>query len=227
MAQLLYTEWFVKFKFTGHEKIKMVDSGTEYGMIPEGWEVKSFTDIAEIQSGGTPKTEVVEYWNGSIPFFTPKDAVESGYVFDTGKKITEYGLKKCNSNLYEKDTVFITARGTVGKVCIAARSMAMNQSCYALVGKDGFPQFFIFQQIMTAIENLKHRAHGAVFATIIVDTFDKLLVVKPSKDIAIKYSLVVEPLFREMHNVRERNLVLSRIRDLLIPQLITGKRPVK
>src|SRR6185437_8586816 len=48
MAQRLYTEWFVKFKFPGHEKVKMVDSGTEYGMIPEGWEVKRFGDKAKI-----------------------------------------------------------------------------------------------------------------------------------------------------------------------------------
>ena len=40
IAQLLYTEWFVKFKYPGHEKVKMIDSNTEYGLIPEGWEVR-------------------------------------------------------------------------------------------------------------------------------------------------------------------------------------------
>ena len=45
MAQLLYNEWFVKFKFPGHEKVKMVDSGTEYGSIPDGWEVKRINDV--------------------------------------------------------------------------------------------------------------------------------------------------------------------------------------
>ena len=51
MAQLLYTEWFVKFKFPGHEKVKMVDSGTEYGMIPEGWDVGRLGEIADLIMG--------------------------------------------------------------------------------------------------------------------------------------------------------------------------------
>ncbi|MBI3266953.1 MAG: restriction endonuclease subunit S [Chlamydiae bacterium] len=51
MAQLLYTEWFVKFKFPGHEKVKMVDSKTEYGLIPEGWAIGKLGNIAKIISG--------------------------------------------------------------------------------------------------------------------------------------------------------------------------------
>jgi type I restriction enzyme S subunit len=60
MAQMLYQEWFVKFHFPGHEQVKMVES--ELGMIPEGWRVVSFFDIAEVLSGGTPKTAIPEYW---------------------------------------------------------------------------------------------------------------------------------------------------------------------
>ncbi|MGK5090422.1 restriction endonuclease subunit S [Deltaproteobacteria bacterium TL4] len=138
LAQTLFKRWFVDFNFPDENEEPYKDSGgkmieSELGEIPEGWRVGKFTDIAEILSGGTPKTNIEEYWNGNIPFFTPKDAKDSFYVLETEKSITETGLSKCNSHLYPKNTVFITARGTVGKCTLAACDMAMNQSCYALM----------------------------------------------------------------------------------------------
>src|SRR6266849_6012235 len=107
MARALYREWFVHFRFPGHEKTKRVDS--PHGSIPYAWEVVPFTDIADVLSGGTPKTDVPEYWDGEIPFFTPRDVPSCFYVRETLKHITERGLSKCASELYPSDTVFITA----------------------------------------------------------------------------------------------------------------------
>lgn len=222
-ARDLYREWFVEFRFPGHESVPLVDSGTEYGMIPQGWEVGAFTDIAEVLSGGTPKTTVPEYWDGNIPFFSPKDTGISFYVLSTEKYITGEGLAKCNSKLYMKDTVFITARGTVGKVCMPAYDMAMNQSCYALVGKADIPQYFIFLLISDRIEHLKQQVHGAVFDTIIVDTFRRLEVVVPTLNIIDKFVEYVEPLFKQILNLLKRNSALREGRDLLLPRLVSGQ----
>lgn len=166
MAQALYREWFVNFRFPGHEKVRMVDS--PLGEIPEGWKLVKFIDIADVLSGGTPKTAIPEFWNGEIPFFTPRDAPASFYVTATDKRITELGLSKCNSDLYPKNTVFITARGTVGKIAMIPVDMAMNQSCYAIIGKNGIGQYYIFLAIRTYIDQLKQNATGAVFDTIVV-----------------------------------------------------------
>ena len=116
MARALYREWFVDFRFPGHENQPRVAS--PLGEIPQGWEVKPFTEVADVLSGGTPKTDVAEYWNGDIPFFTPRDAPTCFYVQDTEKHVTELGLSRCASELYPPNTVFITARGTVGKVAL-------------------------------------------------------------------------------------------------------------
>ena len=129
MAQAIFKNWFVDFE--PFKDGKFVDS--ELGMIPEGWKVGRLTDlIIKLMPGGTLKTSEPLYWdNGTIPFFSPKD-VNGVYCFATEKHITETGLNKCSSNLYPKDTIFITCRGTVGKVCLAACDMAMNQSNYAI-----------------------------------------------------------------------------------------------
>ena len=225
MAQSLYREWFVHFRFPGHEKMGMVESAL--GMIPEGWEIVRFTDIIDVLSGGTPKTTISEYWNGDIPFFTPKDASASFYVIETERSVSERGLKSCNSKLYPKDTVFITARGTVGKVVLASANMAMSQSSYALRGKNALDQIFTFLLTRNCIDQLRQNSHGAVFDTIIVDTFVRLRVIKPPLAVIKSFSLRIEPIFREILNLLSKNANLRQTRDLLLPKLIAGQVDVE
>jgi len=224
MAQNLYREWFVNFRFPGHENVKMVDS--ELGKVPEGWRRVPFTDIAEVLSGGTPKTKVAEYWDGTIPFFAPKDAPNAFYVTSTEKSITDLGLQKCNSKLYPKNTVFITARGTVGKVILPAFDMAMNQSCYALRGKDGISQFFLFLTTLWQVDYLKKNTGGATFDTIVVDTFRRMKVLNPDASLIADFSSQVEPMFALILNLLSNNITLRKTRDLLLPKLISGELDV-
>lgn len=221
MAQNLYREWFVKFRFPGHEKVRFIDS--PLGKIPAGWEVVNFTEIAEVLSGGTPKTTVKEYWGGSIPFFAPKDTSEFFYVTHTEKTITEIGLKKCNSKLYQKNTVFITARGTVGKVVMPSINMAMNQSCYALRGKQRISQTFLFLATKENVDYLKKNTGGATFDTIVIDTFRRMLVIKPANDIIAEFTQLIQPEMDLIINTLKKNTTLRRTRDLLLPKLISGE----
>ena len=224
MAQRLYREWFVHFRFPGHEKVRLVDSAL--GKIPQGWEVVRFTDMADVLSGGTPKTAVKEYWDGDIPFFTPKDAPMAFYVTQTEKTITEAGLQKCNSPLYPKDTVLITARGTVGKLALPAVDMAMNQSCYALKERNGFGQLFLFLTTQQQIDYLQKNTGGATFGTIIVDTFRGMQVLRPRMELAAKFEAQVRSLFDLTLNLANKNENLRQTRDLLLPRLISGELDV-
>jgi len=221
MAQAIYREWFVNFRFPGHEGVRMGES--ELGPVPDGWDVVPFTDIADILSGGTPKTTESLYWGGNIPFFAPKDASGNFYIISTDSHITELGLKKCNSRLFPKDTVIITARGTVGKVIMPAIDMAMNQSCYALVGKDSHSQIFLFLLTRESTDYFKKNTGGATFETIVIDTFRKFKVIKPSKEIIRLFSEMEKPIFDMIENLLWKNANLHLTRDLLLPKLISGE----
>ena len=225
MARALYREWFVHFRFPGHESVPRVPS--PLGDIPQGWEVKPFTEIADVLSGGTPKTDVPEYWNGETPFFTPRDAPDCFYVQDTDKHVTALGLSKCASDLYPPDTVFITARGTVGKVAIPAVSMAMNQSCYALRGKTGFPQRFVFLMTLQQVDYLKTNTGGATFDTIVVDTFRRMEVIKPASDIIASFANKADAIFDQVKTLQSQTQNLRRTRDLLLPRLLSGQIDVE
>jgi type I restriction enzyme, S subunit len=224
MAQNLYRDWFVNFRYPGWENGRKVDS--PLGQIPEGWEVVPFTEIADVLSGGTPKTSVKEYWGGSIPFFAPKDCPDSFYAIDTEKTITELGLSKCSSKLYPANTVFITARGTVGKVVMAAKEMAMNQSCYALRGKPGINQLYLFLTTLEQVDYLKKNTGGATFDTIVIDTFRRMVVAKPNSEVADRFSQLVRPVMGLILNILQKNTNLRRNRDLLLPKLISGELDV-
>lgn len=219
-ARLLYREWFVHLRFPGNETAKIVDG------LPEGWTQTTVFDAVDVLSGGTPKTDNAEYWGDQIPFFTPKDTGEFPYVNDTEKMITEAGLKNCNSRLYEKDTLFITARGTVGKLRLAQRPMAMNQSCYALRSKCKLTQHHLFFAISDRVNHLKAQAGGAVFAAIVVDTFKKIPLLIPSDELAEEFARFASNALAQIDALAQQNAKLTSARDLLLPRLMDGRIPV-
>ena len=93
--------------------------------------------MAEILSGGTPKTEVEEYWNGNIPWLSVKDfAGDTRKVYASEKHISELGLNNSATQLLHPGDIIISARGTVGEVAQIGKTAAFNQSCYGLRATD-------------------------------------------------------------------------------------------
>lgn len=180
-----------------------------------------FTEIIQILGGGTPKTGESSYWNGDIPFFTPKD-VRTPYILTTEKTITEEGLAHCNSRLYPINTVFVTARGTVGKVGMFGVPMAMNQSCYALVGKDSH-QLLVYFYTLKVVDKLKYKASGAVFDAITTRDFESERIMKLSDNDAKLFLGVVEPIYQAILSNSIENLRLTALRDSLLPKLMSSE----
>ena len=227
-AQALYKQWFVDFEFPNEEGKpykssggKMVDS--ELGPIPEGWSVIGYCDVVDIKGGGTPPTNNPEFWNGSIPFFTPKDVSSDCFVLKTEKSITEAGLSNCNSRLYAKNTVFITARGTVGKVVMAGCSMAMNQTNYALIGKNGLSQYFVYLLTIALVDKLLKKANGAVFNAITTRDFEGEQIVHPTNFVLGKFIDIISPLYQQVLSIAKENETLATLRDTLLPKLMNGE----
>ena len=182
------------------------------------------TEIIQILSGGTPKTGENSYWNGDIPFFTPKD-IGLPYTLSTEKNITKDGLAHCNSRLYPVNTVFITARGTVGKVGLSGIPMAMNQSCYALAGKNTH-QLLVYFYAMKAVDRLKHKASGAVFDAITIKDFETESIFKLSDTESKAFLCIAEPFYQTILNNTIENQRLTDLRDSLLPRLISGELDV-
>ena len=216
-AQRLYKEWFVDLNFPGHENTKIVDG------VPEGWSIYPFSSKVDVMSGGTPKTSIPDYYNGKIPFYTPKDNDGAFFAYKTQMNITEGGLKNCNSRLYPPKTVIITARGTVGKTTILAVPMAMYQSCYALKMKENDAPYYLFFALNNEIKALQTMANGGVFNTIIGKTFDSINIQIPKDPLIYGFEETVRPFMEQIKNKLQANSKLVEARDRLLPKLMSGE----
>ena len=179
----------------------------------------SFTDIVQLMGGGTPKTDEDSFWNGNILFFTPKDISRSPFCISTEKHLTNEGLNNCSSRLYPPYTTFVTCRGTVGNLALAGIPMAMNQSCYALKGKNDFPALFVFSFTRYVIATMKKKASGAVFSALVTRDFEMEKVFEPNLKDAILFEKRVKPLFAQiLANTNEIQQLLD-LQNALLTQL--------
>ena len=222
-AQALFKSWFVDFE--PFRDGPFVDS--ELGKIPQGWKEGNYTDIVEIRGGGTPKTDMQEYWNGNIPFFSPKDVGAGCFILDTEKHITAKGLENCNSSLFQPNTVFITARGTVGKVVMSGTEMAMNQTNYALLGKQNIPQYYVYHITLQLVGRLLKKANGAVFNAITTRDFACEQIVIPPYSTIKHFSDIVKPIYENILLNEVQSNRLSALRDTLLPKLMSGEISVE
>ena len=240
MARALFKAWFVDFepvraKMAGRPtglagEIEALfpdgmEEGEDGGERPRGWRVESFASTVEILGGGTPKTTVKEYWNGTIPWFSVVDAPAESDVFviDTAKKVADLGIQNSSTQVLPVGTVIISARGTVGKVALVGVPMAMNQSCYGLKGLPSQSGAYTYFSTRSLTIVLKQNAHGSVFDTITRDTLEKTEVIVPPSRLVSAYEKVVDPLLGRVRSNLFQINTLAALRDTLLPKLMSGE----
>lgn len=220
-AQAIYKQWFVDFEFPNEEGKPYKSNGgemveSELGEIPKGWRVNQFTNVIKLGGGGTPDTTNEIFWNGDIKFFTPADVTNGVYCISTEKHISKLGLEKSSTKYYPENTVFISARGTVGALAIAGCPMAMNQSCYALSGEN---PYFVHQATFHLIEKLKREASGAVFSALVTKDFEEQKIIYSGGEVEAKYQFTVENIYKHTLNITKENNKLNELQSLLLSKM--------
>ena len=193
------------------------------------WDEVSLLEIIDLVGGGTPKTEVAEYWDGSIHWLAAKDITgnHKSFIVQTEKTITEAGLNNSSAKLLPKYSTIISARGTVGNYCILSTPMAFSQSNYGILPKIKECYFFTYLLIAHVIDELKMAAYGSVFDTITTNTFKEQKVQVPSKDQIARFEEGIKPYFNKIYTNTIQIRTLSRLRDTLLPKLMSGEVRVK
>ncbi|ELY3855697.1 restriction endonuclease subunit S [Providencia huaxiensis] len=195
------------------------------GWVPKGWGSSPVGSLIELIGGGTPKTSESSYWGGDIPWFSVVDAPNDSDVFvmDTEKKITELGIQNSSAKILKVGTTIISARGTVGKCALVAKPMAINQSCYGIVGKNGIHDYFTYYLIRHSVSHLQQRSHGSVFSTITRDTFNSFNFIFSGDLIANAFGETISFWFEKIARNNQQNYILQKLRDTLLPKLISGE----
>ena len=223
MAENLYKEWFVRFRFPGHE-ITPLENG-----IPKGWKLKHVSEIGDIIGGGTPSTDNEEYWNGNIPWLSPADLTDyQGVYIDKGaNNITELGLAKSSAKMMPKDTVLLSSRAPIGYVALAKNDICTNQGFKSIVCNQSIMKpSYLYLYFKLNKSYLQSFASGATFPELSGSMVKKLKVLVPDISLLEKFDTFAKKLFEKTDVLLTQNQNLIKQRDLLLPRLMSGKLAV-
>ena len=131
----------------------------------EDWETYRLGKVCKVVNGGTPKTKIAEYWEGDILWITPKDMgqLDSIYVLETSRKITELGLQKSSAKLFPENSVILSTRAPIGHLAINKRPMSTNQGCRGVVPSDKVGTKFLFYFLYKSVGLLNDLGSGTTF----------------------------------------------------------------
>lgn len=219
-ARLLYREWFVHFRFPGHEHVPLTDG------LPNGWERQIFDDVCETIGGGTPKTEKPEFWNdGDIPWYTPTDITRNPCLalLDSATKITEAGLRGSSAKMLPAGTVLMTSRASVGFFGIIETPSCTNQGFISIIPHDPHARMYLLHNLMHRVEEIRSHAGGATYKEISKGKFRALPVIIPDAALLREFEDQASTLHSQVRTLHTQNQKLAQARDLLLPRLMNGE----
>jgi len=224
MAEELYREWFVRLRFPGHEKVKIVKG------VPEGWEVRTVENAFKFFGGGTPSTATSRYWqNGQINWYSPTDLTAANTLFSFQSKIqiTELGLRESSARLFPPYSVMMTSRATIGQLSINTTPACTNQGFIACLPNERISLFFLYYWLKLNKDYFIQLSNGATFLELTKGKFKNIKIVMPSTQIMRSFSDKQEPLFNAIENLLRQNVHLTTFRDRLLSRLMSGKIDVE
>lgn len=207
-AQAIYREWFVE--------------GIDLENLPEGWRVSKIGDVVETLGGGTPSTEIEEYWKeGEFFWYSPTDITNNNsvFIFESSNKITSIGLNKSSAKLFPANSLMMTSRATVGKLAINTTEATTNQGFITMIPTEELNVFYLYCWINTQIEEIINLASGSTFLEISKSDFRNLEIVIPDDVFNIKFKKSVEPLFDWIKTKTKENQKLTELKVLLLSKL--------
>lgn len=224
MARSLYREWFVKFRFPGHEKVRMVSS--PLGDIPEGWEVSTVADAFMISGGGTPSRKESEYWEGgTIQWYSPSDLTGAKTVFmdDSSDHITDRGLAESSARVFPANSVMLTSRATIGAIAINTHPASTNQGFITCLPNVSVPLYFLYHWLKENVPKFQRMASGATFKEISRGVFKTIEFLQPASNLVKQFESIVAPMAEQALALQREIQNLRRTRDLLLPRLMSGQ----
>ncbi|WP_339776886.1 restriction endonuclease subunit S [uncultured Thalassospira sp.] len=129
------------------------------------WGKLALNEVTTIINGGTPKSGVANYWNGSVPWITPKDmgSTNSVEVTKTSRTISEQGLQKSSAKLVPENSVILSTRAPIGHLVINKVPMAFNQGCRGLCPHPKLDTKFLFYFLKANVKLLDNLGTGTTF----------------------------------------------------------------
>lgn len=221
IAQTLFKHWFVDFEFPNENGQPYKSSGgkmveSELGMIPEGWEIGKLSDISELIMGQSPKSstyndnqEGMPLINGASDF--KKDQIQPQKHTSDPKRISEKG-----------DFLF-GVRATVGNVTYVDKEYALGRGVGIARPLSIKYNEFIYFQLIYGINALEKSSTGSVYISFTRKDLEDMKIILPTNYINDNFHHKTKSLLKQKYNLVDENKSLSRVRDSILPKLLSGE----
>lgn len=222
MAENLYKEWFVRFRFPGYE-----DTEFEDGM-PRGWVREKIGLHYNTCSGGTPSRTHEEYYTeGTIPWVKTGE-IKDGIIIHTDECITEAGIKGSSAKLLPQGAVVMAMYGVnIGMLAYLDSEMTCNQACCVFNDKNEInSRHYLFHYLYSIRDYLLLIGFGAAQQNLSQDLIKKVKIVIPTAELIKEFDKQKEPLYQTIRALMMQNDKLIKQRDALLPRLMSGKLEV-
>ncbi|MCC6796982.1 MAG: restriction endonuclease subunit S [Candidatus Hydrogenedentes bacterium] len=252
MARALFKSWFVDFepvraKMDGRWRKgqslpglpahlydlfpnRLVDS--ELGEIPEGWALGTVGDLCTaIFSGGTPRTELSEYWGGDIPWLSSGETRDA-FIVDTERRITVAGVSNSSTRLAKAFSTVIASAGqgnTRGQTSLIGFDTYINQSVVALRASLAYSSpFHLYFDLERRYEEFRrisdaHSSRGSLTTKLIA----QVPAIISSRSIIEVFDKIVDPQVSRIFSFKHESRTLANLRETLLPKLISGELRLK
>jgi len=238
IAQTIFKSWFIDFDpVKAREKGQKPDgmsqklanlfpnsfAESELGMIPAGWECISLGTLCETLLGGTPTRAKEEFWNGEIPWIN-SGKVNEFRINTPTECITHTGLKHSATKLLPKGTTVLAITGaTLGQFSRLEIEACANQSVVGIIQSEKASNEFIYLNIKNNIMRLISAQTGGAQQHINKEDVNAFKIIYPGQELMSEFTSVVLEQFNQIGNLMTQNIVLSEMRDSLLPRLISGE----
>ncbi len=213
MAENLYKEWFVRFRFPEHEKVEMVNG------LPKGWNEEELGNIADVCMGSSPKSEYYNDEKKGLPFHQGVGSFGERFVLDNTYS-TSY------SQIANPMSILFSVRAPVGRLNYTRNRIAIGRGVAAINHKEGM-QSLLFYTLKAKFFKEDIVGNGAIFSSITKKELLKLKLIVPIKELRVVFNNKINKIDREIDILYKQNQLLTRQRDLLLPRLMSGKLEVK
>jgi len=234
MARGIYREWFVHFRFPGHQNLPLVSSAL--GEIPQGWEVQRLGEVAKVLRGRSYRSvDLAE--EGGLPFLNLKCLDRDGGFRRSGLK--RYVGEYKDSHIARKGDIVMAVTDMTQERRIVARAALVPtlESDFSIFSMDlvkiepkaNMPKTFLysFLRFSSFADEVKQYANGANVLHLSPDRISDYHLALPPIGVVSKFTEFVSPVIEQMNVLENRIGNLRRTRDLLLPRLISGQIDVE
>lgn len=201
MAENLYKEWFVRFRFPGYEDVTFENG------IPKEWKYTKLERLANISTGKCNREDAEE--DGAYPLFDRSQEIKRSNVW----------LKDCEAIIVPGEGTSFIPRYYNGK-------FNLHQRCYCVEPLEKGMGFFLYQTLMMYRIYFLYVATGATVPSLRLNNFNNFKVLLPKKELCFQYNEIAEKMNDEIILLKKKNELLAKQRDMLLPRLMSGKLEV-